>query len=303
MKYRQDDIKILVDANNLCHIAYYSTGDLSLKEIPTGVIFGFMQQLLSVLKKFGNNITFCWDSKKSHRKRIYPEYKGNRKKNKTELDLTKLTKAYEQFDLIRTEIIPSLGFVNNFRQTGFEADDLIAYLCNRHKSDKKIIVSSDKDLYQLLYRNEYNLFTMIYDTRKKETFTKEMFEKKYGIKPSQWAEAKAIFGDSSDNIKGVKGVGEITAIRYLKGNLKENANVFKKIQNSKDIIERNLKLVKLPFDKKIQLSGVYTNKFNRVKLFNIFNKYGFDSFLTKYSFNEWLSVLGVKNIKKLKGKF
>jgi len=136
---------ILFDCSFLCHRARFTTGALD-----NGVIFGFLSSVIDICEAFEcYNPIFIWDSKKSHRKKIFPYYKKKRRKDLTPEELLELKECFRQMDVLRSEIIPDMGFKNSFRQTGLEGDDLIAKIVLDMNNSKHrfIIVSSDQDLY------------------------------------------------------------------------------------------------------------------------------------------------------------
>ena len=193
--------KLVIDCNNLAYRAFYTTGVLDL-----GIVYGFMNQILTLAKDLkSSRFIFCWDSKKNFRKDIMPTYKGNRQE-KDEQTKKELEKAFDQFKMLRTEVLPNLGFANVFVQPGYEADDLIAHVVQRFP-DKYIIVSGDEDLYQLLGEDRF-ISTMIYQPIKKNLVTTKSFYEKYGIDPVAWSTVKALAGCTSDNVEGIKGVGK-----------------------------------------------------------------------------------------------
>jgi 5'-3' exonuclease len=173
----------------------------------TGIIFGFFKQLHTIVEKVGgfHNIAFCFDSKKSFRKKRVATYKANRNQEPpTKFDLD----CFSQFAQLRNIIIPKL-FKNSFVFAGYEADDLIASVVKNNKESFKV-VTNDEDIYQLLdYTSIINPKTYI------ET-TKETFLKDTGLSNcSDWIEIKAISGCTSDHVIGIHGVGEAKAIQYL----------------------------------------------------------------------------------------
>jgi DNA polymerase-1 len=103
-------------------------------------------------------------------------------------------------------------------------------------------VSSDSDLYQLLSPK-----VTIWNPIKKTIFNLKSFQDKYRISASMWADVKAIAGCNSDDIPGVKGVGDITAIKYLSGNLKTTHRLFDTIVAGIKLWRRNIQLTRLPF--------------------------------------------------------
>ena len=258
------DVWLILDCNFLCYRTLWSIGELSHNGIQTGVAFGFLSDMLSLEHRFGaQHVIFCFDSKQSKRKRLYPIYKNNRhipNKNATpeEAEIQKLEQYefYDQVNQLRSVILPNLGYENKIMMTpGYEADDWIAKSCalvlNDHPKDKIIIVSGDHDLFQCL-----NDSIEMYNPNQMKLHTLASFYKKYGIVPALWPNVKAIAGCPSDNIKGVPGVGEKSALSYLKETLPKNKR-HQAILDNQDIINRNMILTKLPLD---GLPDYYFNK-------------------------------------------
>jgi len=279
---------VLLDMNNLCHIAHYSTGNLSNDERKTGVLFGVMRQLLSLVKTTGSNrLVFFWDSRKSYRKEIYPEYKANRKHGNHDEDRQSL---YSQITELRRDIIPGLGFNNSFIQSGYEADDLITFFMMKRHDKEHIVVSTDQDLYQTIRDNR-----KIYNPIKKEFITIDVFKEKFGgLLPINYRIIKSIIGCSSDNVQGVYGIGEKTAVKYLKAEI-NNSKQFHDIQVQRPLIDFNEKLVYLPYiHGPVPINELKTQKNNLTakKFRNIFNTYSFNSFLKE--FDTWEKHFGLK---------
>lgn len=273
----------IVDSNELCYIALHSQNYLSYEGRPTGVVFGFLRKLLDLVKLFGHtNFIFCFDSSISYRKISYPQYKEKRFDPITEDKMEAYIYGKEQFAIIRKHVLPSLGFKNIFFKTGFESDDLIAYICKNWQFKYFTVVSSDEDLYQLLSPT-----VTIYKPRAKKFFSDSQYRKTYGIKPSQWVDVKAIAGCKSDNVKGVEGIGEKTAVEFLKGNLSKGKK-YEAIMYSYHKIKRNLDLVELPH-KELTGNGIKwsQNIFNYENFIRIFDYYGFASFLKPPLNNVW----------------
>jgi len=242
---------IIIDSSSLAHRAKHAVKDLSYDFIKTSVLFGFMNQLKKIADNLKNaNFVFCFDSRENYRKKIFPEYKlRKRAKELTDYEKELNEATYRQINLLREEILPSLGFKNIFIQEGFEADDLIASICFCNEGHK-IIVSSDEDLYQLLDTAD------MYKANGK-LYSKQDLQEEFGITPKEWWRVKAIAGCNSDEVPGVPKVGEKTAIRYLKGTLKKDSVAYKNIEDSKKLLNRNVKLVKLPLKgtRKIKLDN------------------------------------------------
>ena len=192
-------------------------------------------------------MVFCFDTKPYKRSEIYADYK--RKGNpKSEEELDDLLECFRQVGLLRNEILRDLGYANVFWSVGYEADDIIASIEREAlvpltpEIPKLIAVSTDKDLYQLLgwKLDIWNPATnKIYDTKSMVS--------EWKIAPDYWSKVKAIAGCKTDNITGIKGVKEKTAIKYILGDLKKSSQAFQRISVGPEIIERNLKLTTLPF--------------------------------------------------------
>lgn len=284
---------LIIDSPALCHRAKFAMQkvELSFEEMKTEIIFNFLNQIMSLAKRFETNqFAFCWDSRKSFRRDLYPDYKYKRKEEKTQEEKDFNNLAYEQFHRLRREILPALGFKNNFIQTGLEADDIIASLTKEEHIYQTIrVVSRDNDLFQLLD------YCALFDFQTSKLITDVSFTKRYEILPSLWKHVKSHAGCSSDNVTGVKGVGEKTAIKYIKNTLPKHHKTFKAIESKEGqkIIERNKQLVYLPFKgtKKfpIQEDRLYSKDF-----YNTFETLGFKSFLTQENFNEWEEVFNLQ---------
>ena len=227
---------LVIDCNYLCHRARHTTGELIYHGQHTGVIHGFFTQVLPLLYKYRpDRLVFTWDSRRSHRQKRFPWYK-DRPKTPSAIDPIE---DFKQFNLLRDHLLFEAGFQNVFVKTGFEADDLIARLAATQ--GKTTIVTGDEDLYQVL-----SPLVSIYSPGKKKEITRASFIEEYGITPAQWVEVKKIAGCSSDMIPGVPGVGEKTAIKYLRGELKTTHAKYRAIIDNAEIIERNDWLVRLP---------------------------------------------------------
>jgi len=186
---------------------YYALPYLKSKDgFPTGLLTGFINFIASINKEHGTDyLLFALDSKeKTIRSEIDPNYKANRPTPPEDL-LKQLP--------IAIEWINKMGF-KSIEVPGYEADDIIATITEdaKKKGIKVQIVSSDKDLYQLIDDDK----VLIYDPMKKIKINEEECIKKFGVKPSQIVDYLALVGDSSDNIPGVKGIGPKGARTLLK---------------------------------------------------------------------------------------
>jgi DNA polymerase-1 len=259
---------------------------LSWQEKEVGVIFGFMKQLLSLAKIFkSNDLVFTWDSRQSIRtKMLFPAYKETRKREKTPEEKMFDDDAYRQFDIIRKEIIPTLGFKNNFMIDGYEADDLMAEIVFSNPNKTIVIISTDEDLYQLLSDD-----VTMYSIRKKQTYTNINLWKEFRITPEEWGEVKSISGCSTDSIPGVPNVGEKTACKYITKKLDKNTKTYRAIKESKELIDRNKKLIILPLKgtPSITLLPKINDTLQIKNFITICQRYGFNSFTEGNALIDW----------------
>ncbi|WP_169584136.1 5'-3' exonuclease [Mycoplasmopsis synoviae] len=206
---------LIIDGNYLMFQSFYATyrGDINVilrtsNGTPTNAITLFLKQLVKYLVFYKPDYLFiAFDAKeRTKRHELLDGYKANRIKAPQEL--------FIQFDLIK-EILKEMK-VFYYESTGDEADDLIATFCKNFESLEKFIFSRDKDLLQLVNKNTRVFF-------KDEEVTYLNFFEKYQINPDQIIDFKALKGDSSDNLPGIKGIGDKTAIKLL--------NEFKTFEN------------------------------------------------------------------------
>jgi len=278
-------MQIIVDANSVCHRMKHTMGDLSFEERKVGILFGFLRQILSIAKRFDTNqFIFCWDSRSRKRTQICPAYKANRHKELTKEEEELNTISYAQFDTLRTEILPKLGFKNNFIAEGYEADDIIAKVV-KDNGYNFVIVSTDNDLFQLFNPR----ISMMIDI-KKPLYTEKTFRQEYDLLPDQWVMIKAIGGCSSDNVIGVKGVGIKTASKFLHGLLPRDTKTYQAIKDAHDQISLNKRLVTLPFEGTPSFT-LLENQLSLDGFIDIASRYGFVSFLQKDNFKVWKRVI------------
>ena len=226
---------ILVDGNNLMFRSYYATaytGNLmkNSKGFPTNALYGFVNMMNKIIdEEKPSLIAVAFDVGKNFRKNKYEEYKAGR--NETPEDLKK------QMPIAR-KILDAMG-IKHFELEPYEADDIIGTLAAMvDKSDnmKATIVSSDRDLLQLISDDvEVKLLKQKGFIR----YNKESFYNDFLIKPINIIDLKALAGDSSDNIPGVKGVGEKTALSLLKEH-KTLENIYANIDKIKGKLQEKL---------------------------------------------------------------
>jgi len=278
---------LIIDSNYICHAVYHSMPKLTYQTRNTGVIFGFLKRIIAFASQFpSNRMIFVWDSQSSIRKEVYPDYKkvrANRDQNMTEEDKLNKRLAQDQFTEIREVMLPMLGFKHIYSQDGYEADDLMASIKMCNKNYKFIIITTDQDMYQLIDHR-----VMLFNPVTKSIQTINTFAEEFGCHPALWGEARAISGCSTDNVVGVKGVAEKTAIKYLIKKLKPDSKKYQAIEENKDITDINRYLVILPLDgtMPINISDVKDDT-NRHKFIKVCERYGFKSLITEKNLNKW----------------
>lgn len=268
-------------------MGFHALDNLSKDELRTEVIFSFLRKLMKVAKDLkSNKFAFCWDSRQSYRRLMYSDYKGNRKPVDDD-EKENRSIAFKQFNILRKEVLPNMGFKNIYRQTGFEADDLMAQLAKDNRDS--VIVSTDQDMYQLLDCCE------IYNPRTNKVIKQKDFRKEYDVSPADWITVKALAGCSSDNVAGIVGVGEKKAIAYIHKKLPKGV-IFDRIESKegKEIKKRNIKLVTLPYiEKPMKELVVQKDELTTEKFINVFDKYDFQSFLRQDAWERWKVVFEI----------
>ena len=209
---------LLIDGSNLCHRVFWANRELSFEGSPVGAIYGFFKSLISLRKKYPEHfMIIAWDSRSKRRMEestkavengLIPfAYKENRKDRNEEIS-EELESLFAQMDTIREGL--KLVKILQVRMSGYEADDVIYTYVNQNKGNENVVITSDKDYYQMLYAN-----VKVIDAMKQETWTEERFEMEYGFSPDKWVEVGSLCGDTSDGIHGIAGWGEKTAIKYI----------------------------------------------------------------------------------------
>lgn len=204
---------IIVDGNALLNVAYHGAKNLYNSD---GNHIGGLYQFFTILRKIlldqePNKLFIFWDGKFSGKLRyqIYPEYKSNRDKN-YEYEVAS-DDPIREIQKIRIKQYAEEIFIRQYEDDIVEADDCIAYYCNTMSPYEKItICTGDKDLCQLIDNN-----VRIYYLSKKKFITKENYLSVFDHHHENATLVKVITGDSSDNIKGVKGVQEKTLLKLI----------------------------------------------------------------------------------------
>ncbi len=231
---------LALDVNNLAWRSHHKLSDVRRKGLSEGVTFGIFRNLNLLNRQFHpEGFALAFDGLGSLRQKVYSRYRSHRKDKAQETEVSRKM-VNRQLLCLRQELLPRIGFQNMFCQDGYEGDDVLGSLV-QDTTKSWILVSSDKDLYQLLCPT-----VEIWNF--KRLYTHRHFIQEYGIYPKQWPLVKALAGCRTDSIPGVKNVGEITALKYLKGKLPEGSVFTKRIvKHDPDNLKRDLSLTTIPF--------------------------------------------------------
>ncbi len=227
---------IMIDGNNLMFRSYYATaynGNFmnNSKGFPTNALFGFANMINKIInEETPEYIIVAFDKGKTFRHEEYEGYKDGRVETPDELK--------KQFPKAK-ELLNAMG-IKYYEIDGYEADDIIgtfAKFCDDDKDFIGTIVSSDKDLLQLL---SSDVDIKLLKQKDYIRYNEKTFEEAYGIKPINVIDLKALMGDPSDNIPGVKGVGEKTALKLLH-EYKTLDGIYQNVDNIKGKLGEKLK--------------------------------------------------------------
>ncbi len=301
---------LIIDGNSIMNRAFYGLSNFRMFSktagIHTNALYAFLNIYWMILEKINPDyIAVSFDLKApTFRHKMYSEYKGTRKGMPDELA--------EQMPMIK-EILNAMN-VPIIEIEGYEADDVLGTVAKINSTNGifTYILTGDKDSFQLI---SDNTSIIIPTTRMGKTeytiYTPELLKEKQNIEPYQIVDIKSLMGDSSDNIPGVRGIGEKTAYSLIWKyttleniynnieNLEITAKVKEKLVNDKEIAFLSKKLATIDINVPINFDykdAMYTDV-NKEKLFCLFKKLEFTKFLEKYDFS------GVENIQENSNSF
>ena len=308
---------ILVDGNNLLFRSYYATAYQGVimknsKGFPTNALYGFINMMKKIINEENPSyILVAFDKGKTFRHEKYEDYKAGRSATPDELKM--------QFPKAK-EILTAMG-IKNFEIDNYEADDIIGTLSKRVDEEDEFIatiVSSDKDLLQLI---SDEVTVKLLKQKDHIMMDKEEFINTYKVDPIRMIDLKALMGDPSDNIPGVKGIGEKTAINLLSkygslDNLYENIDSVtgktkEKLINDKENAYKSYDLAtiyrEVPLD--FDLDDCKYEGENKEEFTKLLKEFEFYSLLRKYDLNDETKEekkeekeLVIKDIKEFKEK-
>lgn len=276
---------VIIDGKSVFYRGYYAMPNLSTKDgTPTGGVYGFAVMALEVIKRLKPDyVCVAWDKPKTNiRKRLemYPAYKAGRKPPPRDF--------YEQIPLLH-ELLDAFGWPL-YELDDYEADDIMGTLSVQATAQdiETLLITSDMDVLQLVDSHAH-AYLLKKGLSNIELLHPESFEAKYGLKPHQFVDLKALKGDSSDNIPGVPGIGEKGGIDLLKtwgtlDNIYENLwqikdSVRLKLEAGKELAYLSKKLGSIWLDAPIELNlaEVDGSKADPVRIHDLLQKFEFRS--------------------------
>lgn len=288
---------MIIDGNSLMYRAFYGVRLLSTsKGVYTNAVYGFTNMLFNLIEQYRPDfIGVAFDLKgPTFRHEIFEEYKGNRQKTPEEL--------LPQFDLLK-RLLRAMN-IAIFEEEGYEADDILGTFSRfaEEQGLDALLVTGDRDAMQLVSDSTTVLLNRR-GTSDIQAFDPKEVEKVYGLKPSQIIDLKALMGDSSDNIPGVPGVGEKTALKLLSQyktleevldnidnisgkRLKENLTKYKE----QAILSKKLATIIKDVPIEINLEGCSYNIPNSSELRALLEELEFNSIISKLNFDEQQKV-------------
>ena len=274
---------VIIDGKSVFYRGYFAMPNLSTKDgKPTGGVFGFATMALEVIRRLKPDyVAVAWDKPKTNIRRrlqLYPEYKAGRKPPPPDF--------YEQIPILQ-ELLKAFGWPL-YEMDDYEADDLMGTLAVQatKKNIETLLVTSDLDMLQLVDPHVH-VFVLKHGLSNIELYSPDSFEAKYGLKAEQFLDFKSLKGDSSDNIPGVPGIGEKTAIELLQqfktlDGIYENLSLIKestraKLEAGKKMAELSKELARIWTDAplKLNLTEVDGSKIQPDKLQELLQKLEF----------------------------
>jgi DNA polymerase-1 len=276
----------IIDGKSVFYRGYYAMPNLTTKDgISTGGVFGFATMALEVIRRLKPDyVAVAWDKPHTNIRRrleLYPEYKAGRKPPPPDF--------YDQIPVLH-ELLQTFGWPL-YELDDYEADDIMGTLARQAdaKGIESMLITSDLDLLQVI-DERVHVYALKHGLSNIEMYSPKSFEAKYGLKVKQFLDLKSLKGDSSDNIPGVPGVGEKTAIQLLQewdtlDGVYENLalikdSVRKKLEAGKDLAYLSKKLAAIWTDAPIELDLEEVDLHSRIqpaKLMELLNKLEFRS--------------------------
>lgn len=278
---------LLVDGENILHQSFHKFEKLkSTDGKPSGAIFGFFRSLHGFLHRWDpDEVIITFDNGHSpYRDALLPDYKGHRKNISVDYESLQSQKRIimGMLKLLRIKYV-----FDKHNSTKYEGDDFLAYLVlNKKPTEKVIIISSDKDFNQLIGKD-----VKINNPRKDEMIHQGNCKELFGYSPEETVDYLSMVGDTSDDIKGIPGIGPVKARKILD----EYGTLDKFLEHHHqtshvEIAERNKKLIDLRlFQKEVPLSKLPMKKFaNKEIKYKKFKEVCIEYSLASFMTNEFM---------------
>ena len=321
MSLNPDHPILIIDAQNLFLRSWAAYPTMNKNGEPMGGCIGFLKSFQRIVREIQpSRVYIAWEGGGSRRRRnLYSEYKLGRRPEK-------LNRFYgddipDSEENRKHQLITLLGMLKfvpacQIYVSDCEGDDIVAHLCEGPlRNDDKVIVSSDKDMYQLLDDN-----TKIYSLHKKKIVTADEIFEEFRIKTKNFAIAKAICGDPGDNVPGVKGIGfkKVASKIPILGSDQElilqevfdfcqskidESIIYRRIMDSVEDIKRNWKLVHLDgsmlsadqVSKVRHVIDTFTPRVDRMGLIRALVKEGIEGFDVEGFFYDLSSLIAIQH--------
>ena len=226
---------VVIDGKSVFYRGYYAMPNLALPDgTPTGGVYGFAMLAIELIKKLEPDyVAVAWDKRGTNirrRKEIYPEYKAGRKKAPDDF--------YAQIPILY-ELLEAFGWPL-YELDDYEADDILGAFAQEatEKGIETCLLTSDLDALQII-GPMVKVYALKNGLSNIEEFDVDYFEKKYGIRVDQFLDLKSLKGDSSDNLPGVAGIGEKTAVQLLQ-QFDTLENIYENLEDIKPTIAKKL---------------------------------------------------------------
>lgn len=228
---------VLLDVHAIIHRAYHALPDfVSGKGEPTGAIYGLCTMLLKIVDELKPDyIVACYDlPQPTHRHEVYKDYKAGRKKTDDAL-VSQLKRSRDVFTAFG---IPM------YDKPGFEADDMLGTICELVKDIDIIVASGDMDTLQLVEGKRIQVYTLKKGIKDTILYDEQAVIDRFGFEPKLLPDYKGLRGDPSDNIIGIKGIGEKTAGALI-GEFGTIENIYKVLKKSPEKLKQSDRIVHL----------------------------------------------------------
>ena len=304
---------LVIDGNSILNRAFYGLGAarmVTAEGLHTNAIFGFLNIYYMIMEKFEPNyVAVAFDLKApTFRHKMFADYKGTRKGMPDELR--------EQVPIIK-DVLRAMN-VKIFEMAGYEADDILGTIAslndnNLSKDIHTYILTGDRDSYQLISQKTSIIFPSNKGSKTDYTvYTPELLKEEKNIEPYQVVDVKSLMGDASDNIPGVKGIGEKTAYTLIEkyttmeniyaniDTLDASPKIIEKLKADKDMASMSYTLATINRNVPLEytLEDVVVKEINKEALFPLFKKLAFNKFLSKYDFDGVSEEITKKSAQK-----